>query len=173
VIRTLALVALLATSCSRKDNNSSDTDQASKDLRSAQTAVTEKSKDLTATEDDVQKKKHDLLDQQAALAAQEKALASEKAQLGSARSGLDEARTAYAKAVTERFAKLDASIATLATQTDAASVDALAGIRARRDLLSARLAAIPVTSESGWTLFTRDIDTTFDAIEHDVGKAKR
>jgi hypothetical protein len=73
--------------------------------------------------------------------------------------------------VKERFAKLDAGLAGLATRTDAASKDASTGLAARRTALAAKLAAMPVGADAGWAAYTKEVDTTFDAIEHDLRTA--
>ncbi len=163
---------VLAASCSDKDN-SAVTDRASQDLRKAQSAVSEQRKDLTADEAEIERKKRELTKEQQDLADKEKALEAHRLQLGSAQGTLAEARAAYGAAVTARFAKLDAALAGLGTQTDAASKDALAGLRARRDLLAAKLATMATTAEASWTSYTQDVDTTFDAIERDLRAAKR
>ena len=84
---------------------------------------------------------------------------------------MTEARTAYAAAVKQRFTKLDASLAALGTRTDAATKDAVAGLQARRELLAAKLAAMPTTTDASWPAYTKDVDTMFDAIERDTNKA--
>jgi hypothetical protein len=53
-------------------------------------------------------------------------------------------------------------------------MDAAAGLRARRDRLSARLSAMPAdAADPSWIGYTKDTDTTFDAIEHDLQDAVR
>jgi chromosome segregation ATPase len=162
-----AALVLLAVACGSKDN-SADTDQAGKDLRAAQSAVSEQRGELEATTDDVERRKRELIRQQQELADKEAALVAERSRLGSAQGTLVEAGAAYRAAVTERFAKLDASLAELSTKTDAASKDAAAGFKARRDLLASRLAAMPAPADSAWVTYTKDVDTTFDAIERDL-----
>jgi hypothetical protein len=162
----------VAASCAKKDN-SADTDQASQELRKAQAAVSEKHNAVAMNEADIENKKRELIKGQQDLADKTKSLDDNRQQLGSAGATLVAARAAYAAAVAERFAKLDAALAGLATRTDAASKDAVAGLHARRDLLAAKLAAMPVAADSSWPGFTRDVDTTFEAIEHDLGAARR
>lgn len=167
-MRSFALTCgLLAASCSSKDN-SVDTDRASEELRNAQSAVTAKREVVATTGDEIERRKLQLVAEQQQLAAQEKALVDSRSQLGSARGTLDQAQVAYAAAVKERLAKLDAELAGLATRTDAASRDAHAGLAARRDLLAAKLAA--PTSDAA---YTKDVDITFDAIERDLRAATR
>ncbi len=161
------LLALVTAACGSKDN-SADTDQAGKDLRAAQSAVSEQRGELEATADEVERRKRELIRQQQELADKEAALVAERRQLGSAQGTLVDAGEAYRAAVTERFAKLDASLAHLATKTDAASKDAAAGFGARRDLLASRLAAMPAAADAAWAAYTKDVDTTFDAIERDL-----
>jgi hypothetical protein len=170
LMRTLLGIAVVA-SCSSKDN-SADTDQASKDLREAQSAVSAKDKAVTTTGDEIERRKRELVAEQQQLADQEKALADRQRQLGSAHGTLTGARITYAAAVKERFAKLEAGIASLATRTDAASRDATAGLVARRDLLAAKLAGMPDGAEASWAAYTKDVDTTFDAIERDLRSAR-
>lgn len=159
-----------AASCSSKDN-SADTDRASEDLRKAQSAVSTKHEDVTTTGDEIERRKRELVMEQQQLAAQEKWLENNQRQLGSARGTLEQARTAYTAAVNERLAKLDAGLAGLSTHTDAASKDARAGLRARRDLLATELARMPDGSDARWATYTKDVDTTFDAIERDLRAA--
>ena len=168
------LAALLAgTSCGQQDN-SADTDRPGQDLRKAQSQVREGSQGLAAHQDDIEKKKRAILSEQQQVADQEQQLERQRRELGSAQGNLQEARAAYAAAVKERLAKLDASLATVATKTDARSKDAVTGLRARRDRLSASLAAMPSgAADPGWTGYTKDVDTTFDAIEHDLHDAMR
>lgn len=161
---------VVAAGCASKDN-SADTDQASQDLRKAQADVSQKRDGLTANRDDVERRKREILKGQQELADKETVVEHERQQLGSAQGMLAQARTAYGAAVKERLAKLDASLAGLSTQTDAASKDAAVGLAARRELLAGRLAAMPVTEDASWTAYTHDVDTTFGAIEHDMRAA--
>ncbi len=71
-------------------------------------------------------------------------------------------------AVDVRLSKLDASIAGIATRTDAASLDAVVGLRARRAQLAAKVATLPSTVEADWAAQARAVDITFDAIERDL-----
>ncbi|MEJ7597858.1 MAG: hypothetical protein WKG01_08125 [Kofleriaceae bacterium] len=165
------LVALsLALGCSDKDN-SSDTDKASKQLREAQDKLVDTRTAVTTNVDDIARRKRELLAEQQALADKEAKLVREREQLGSAETALTVARTAYAAAVKQRFAKLDATLASLGTRTDAAAKDAAAGLQARRELLAAKLATMPTTADASWPAYTKDVDTTFDAIERDLQKA--
>lgn len=169
LIRAIFAVALIA-SCASKDN-SADTDQASKDVRSAQSEVSEKRTELTDNRDDIETKKREIARIQQELADKQAALDGDRQQLGSAQGTLVEARAAYAAAVKQRFTKLDAELAGLATRVDAASTDANAGLVARRNLLATKLSTLPAEADAGWTTFTKDVDTTFDAIERDLRAA--
>ena len=169
LVRALA-VGVLVISCSSKDN-SGVTDKAANDLRAAQSTVATRHDDVTTAGDDVERRKRDLGAQQQQLADKEKSLDDSRQQLGSAQATLADARKAYAAAVEERFAKLDADVATLATRTDARSIDARAGLTARRDALAAKLAVMPDGADATWTAYTKDVDTTFDAIERDLRSA--
>ena len=169
MISTLLAIAVTA-SCSAKDN-SADTDQASKDLREAQSVVKAKDHDVTATGDDIERRKRELAAEQQQLADKERSLVDDQRKLGSAQGTLSDARTAYAAAVKERFAKLEAGLAGLATRTDAAARDASAGLAARRDLLATKLAQMPSGADARWSAYTKDVDTTFDAIERDLRAA--
>jgi hypothetical protein len=40
-------------------------------------------------------------------------------------------------------------------------------------VLAAKLAAMPAAADANWQGFTRDVDTTFEAIEHDLGATRR
>lgn len=162
-----ALFALVAAACGRTDN-SADTDQAGSNLRAAQSAVAAQRSKLSADGDDVEHRKRALLKEQQELNDKEAALVAKARQLGTAQGTLTEAGTAYRAAVFERLAKLDASLAALSTKTDAASTDAVVGLKARRGLLASRLGAMPAPGDAGWTAYTKDVDTTFDAIERDL-----
>lgn len=168
--RLICTLLALAASCSTK-NNSADTDRASEDLREAQSVVTTKHDDVAATGDEIERRKHQLVAEQQQLAVQEKSLDDSRRQLGSARGTLEQARTAYAAAVKLRFAKLEADLAGLSTHTDAASKDARAGLTARRELLAAELRRMPDGADPSWAAYTKDVDTTFDAIERDLRAA--
>ena len=163
-------LVLCVASC--RNDEAAATDQASADLRNAQAAVSDKHRDLVTNEDAIEHKKRELITKQQELADTEKSLEENRQQLGSARGTLADARTAYGVAVTERFAKLDASLAGLATRTDAKSKDAVTGLRARRDQLAAELAKISGTTAPSWAGYTQDVDITFDAIEHDLSAAQ-
>jgi hypothetical protein len=163
-------VVVMASSCTKPD--AAGTDQAGQDLRTAQTAMSDRHKAVVANQDDIERRKRELITKQQELVDQEKALELNRQQLGSAGGTLAEARAAYGAAVTERFAKLEAALAGLATQTDAKSKDAAAGFAARRDLLSAKLTTMPAAADPSWTGYTRDVDATFAAIERDVRAAR-
>jgi hypothetical protein len=175
VIRTRFLTSLVACvfagSCGKKDN-SDLTDKAGKDVRAAQSAVTEKSKDVVETGDDIERRKRAVVKEQQELADKEVALTAKAQQLGSAQGTLVQADAAYRAAVTERLAKLDAALATLATKVDAASKDVAAGLKTRRDLLASMLEKMPPAADPGRAAYTKDVDTTFDAIERDLHAAK-
>ena len=165
------MACVLAAACGNKDNSEA-TDKASKDLREAQAALAAKSKDVVETGDEIERRKREVLREQQELVDKEAALAAKAQQLGSAQGTLVQADTAYRAAVKERLAKLDAAIATLSTKVDAASKDAAVGLKARRDLLASMLERMPPPADSGWVAHTKDIDTTFDAIERDLRAAK-
>lgn len=165
-----AVVLLVLASCGEK-NNSADTDQVGRDLTAAQSELTEKRRDVVTNEEDVERRKRAVLADQQALADQEQALAANRQELGSARETFVKARAAYGAGVSSRLAKLDAAIAGLATKSDAASRDAVAGLRARRDLLAATLASMPTITEERWTVYANEVDIVFDAIERDVRAA--
>lgn len=169
LVRMLLVVAVSA-SCSSKDN-SAGTDKASKDLREAQSTLSAKNNDVAATGDEIERRKRELVANQQQLADKEKSLVDSRQQLGSAQETVTDARNAYAAAVKERLAKLDAGLASLATHADAASKDKSAGLAARRDLLATRLAVMPAGADASWPAYTKDVDTTFDAIERDLHAA--
>jgi chromosome segregation ATPase len=169
-VSTLFAVAVAA-GCSTKKDNSADTDRASEELGKAQSVVSAKHDAVATTGDEIERRKRQLVAEQQQLADKERSLEDSRRQLGSALGKLTDARTAYSAAVKERFAKLDAGLAGLATRTDAASKDASAGLATRRDLLAARLVLIPSGADASWGAYTTDVDTTFDAIERDLRAA--
>lgn len=138
-------------------NNSADTEQAAKDVRKAQ--------------DDFNSQRKLVDDQSADVAKQQQVLAKEDQKLTSVVSDLAKARIAYNTAIQLRFTKLETSLAELAKKTDAKAKDAYAGLHARRDLLATKLDTMAATADTGWTAYTKDTDTTFDAIERDLGNA--
>ncbi len=175
----LVSAVLLVAGCGVEDNSAA-TDKASEELRRAQTALSEHSKELTDNQEAIEQKKRDLAREQQELlrdeqdlADKQKLLEQQRQQLGAAQQNLSQARAAYAAAVKERFAKLDATLATLATRTDARSRDAVTGLRARRDQLATKLATLTDTLDANWNDYTSDVDTTFDAIEHDLQEATK
>lgn len=161
-----------ATAC-RSGDNSDDTDRARAALGSAQGQVKESRDILAANEQAINAQKRELARVTQELADRQAALTPQRQQLGTSQDTLEQARTAYAAAVRERLAKLDATLATLATRTDAASKDASAGLRARTAALTQKISTPPASTATGWTDYTKDVDTTFDAIEHDLGIALR
>lgn len=153
----IALAVVAGGAC--KSNNSGDTEQASKDVRKAQD-------DFNAQRDVVAHQAGDVAKQQQVLDNQDQ-------KLDVIETDLAKAHAAYASAIQLRFAKLDTSLAELANKTDAKSKDAYTGLRARRDELAAKLATMSTTADTGWTVYTKDVDTTFDAIERDLGDARK
>jgi DNA repair exonuclease SbcCD ATPase subunit len=169
-MRSLAIgFALALASCSSYDN-SSDTDRSRSAVTNAQSAVKEKTGDVTTRANDLEREKRELVQRQQKLVDDETALAAKRQQLGSARETLVEARATYTTAVNARLSKLDATLATLATRTDAASKDAAVGLRARREQLAVKVSAMSATPEQDWAAYTKDVDTTFDAIERDASR---
>jgi chromosome segregation ATPase len=168
----LCALLLAGAGCHKKDN-SVDTDHAADDLTEAQGAAADQRKGVASNEADIEREKREVVASQQALADKQALLAQQRQALGSAQATLELARTAYAAAVAERFAKLDADLATLSKRTDAASTDARAGLRARRDQLATKLASLSTTADPVWATYTKDVDTTFDAIEHDLQAANR
>lgn len=169
---SLAVTALLVAASCGKEDGSAETDQAGRDLREAQEKLRENSQALAKNQEEIEQKKRDILQDQQALADKQKLLEKQQAELGSSQGHLDKARVAYAAAIKERLAKLDASLATLATRTDARSKDAATGLRARRDQLAAKLDAMAGTPDAGWNQYTKDVDVMFDAIERDRREAE-
>lgn len=167
----VSLAFVVMAGCGRKDNNSADTDQPSRDLTKAQSELGDKRREVVTNEDDVERRKRELLVEQQSLADREKVLAGNRQQLTSAQDTLVQARAAYGAGVTSRLAKLDAALAALATRNDAAAKDAVVGLRARRDLLATKLASMPTTSDENWGGYVKDVDTTFDAIERDIQRS--
>jgi chromosome segregation ATPase len=167
-----SLTSLSAAAC-RSGDNSDDTDRARAALGSAQGQVRESRDVLAANEQAIVTQKRELARGAQELADRQAALAPQRQQLGTSQDTLELARATYAAAVRERMAKLEATVATLATRTDAASKDAGAGLRARAAALAQKLATPPASTLAGWTDYTKDVDTTFDAIERDLTIALR
>ncbi len=167
ILAAIVLVAVM--SCDKKDN-SEVTDQAARDLTKAQSELSDKQRSIATNAEDVERRKRQLLAEQQALADKEKALAENLQTLGSAQTTLAEARAAYAAAVSSRFAKLDAALAALGTKSDAASKDAAIGLRARREQLATKIAAMPTITDAAWADYSKDVDVTFDMIERDLKK---
>lgn len=164
------VLALILAGCGNKDN-SADTDKASEQLRAAQTAVESKRNAVSSEADELERRRRELAQAQQDLKDRESALQAETGQLGSAAGVVATAQVAYQAAVGERLAKLDAALATLATRTNAAAKDAGIGLVARRKQLADKLATLASTPETYWATYTRDVDTTFDAIERDLQAA--
>lgn len=161
---------LVVAGCSKHDE-SAETDKAGEKLRAAQSEVTTHSTNVANNARDIEQRKRDLAREQQELTDKQKLLEQQQSALGSAKGSLQEARAAYAAAITERLAKLDALRATLAMRTDAKSTDASTGLRARRDQLATKLAGMTGTADVGWEAYTKDVDVTFDAIERDLHDA--
>ena len=168
---SLAVAALLAAASCGKEDSGAETEKAGRDLREANAEVSENSQALAKNQEDIEQKKREILLDQQTLADKQKLLEQQRQALGSSQGQLREARAAYAAAIVERFAKLDASLAALATKTDARSRDAATGLRARRDQLSAKLDSMAGTADASWEQYTKDVDIMFDAIERDLREA--
>lgn len=160
-VLTIGLLGLVLGLAGCSKDNGTETDRTGGDLKKAILDVDKQQTDLAATQDAIERTKRELADK-------EKALTATKEQLGSALGNLTDARIAYAAAVNERLAKLDASIATRATKTDAVSKDLVAGVHARRDLLATTIGQMAGTTDPNWFKYTQDVDATFDAIERDL-----
>ncbi len=170
-MRTIRLLlTLLAVACGTRDD-SAVTDRAGKDLTEAQTQVNTQRETLTKTQEDAVKQQEALANQQKIVAEQQASLARQKAELDAAQAALAQARIAYAAATKDRLAKLDTRLAEVSAKSGAKSKDAATGLRARRDQLATKLNAMTATSDAGWNDFTKDVDTTFDSIEHDLDEA--
>ena len=172
LVLLVSLTGATAAAC-RSGDNSDDTDKARAALGSAQGQLRENRDVLAANEQAISEQKRELARVAQELADRQAALPSQRQQLDSAERQLELARATYAAAVRERMAKLEASLATLATHNDAASKDASAGLRARTAALSQKISTPPASTLTGWTDYTKDVDTTFDAIEHDLTIALR
>lgn len=168
MLRTFAVVVVGVTVLAAGCRKESETDRTATKLKQAVTNVDKQQTDLTATQEGIERTKRELIQKQQDLEVKQKSLEVNQQDLGTALGTLTEARTAYRLAVDERLAKLDAAIASRATQTDAASIDLVAGLHARRDLLATTIAQMAATPDPDWTKFTHDVDATFDAIEHDL-----
>ena len=163
----------LATGACRKHDNSDVTAQASKDLRLAQEEASQHGKALVANQADMDQSARDLIAQNQKVADNAQALAKQQVAVGSAQLTLAHARLAYTTAMTDRLARLDADLTALAGKaTDAKAKDALAGLRARRDAIVSTWKAATATVDANWETYTRDIDSTLTAIEHDLRDAK-
>ena len=164
----LAPLAALTGGC-RKHDNSDVTAQASRDLRLAQEEASAHGKELVANQADMDQSTRDLVAQNKKVAETAAALAKQQVAVGSAQLTLANARLAYTTAMTDRLARLDADLAELAGKaTDAKAKDALAGLRARRDAVVSTWKAATATVDANWETYTRDLDSTLTAIEHDL-----
>ncbi len=171
-MQRMALGLVLALAGCNKHDNSSDTERSRDELSHAQTTVSEKITDVATRTNDIEGEKRELARRQQKLVDDEQALATRRDQLGSAREVLTKARETYAAAVRVRLSKLDATLAALETPKDAASKDALVGLRARREQLVTKIAAMSGTAEPSWDAYMLELDTTFDAIERDLHDAR-
>jgi hypothetical protein len=162
------LLATATASCGKSDA----ADSARKEVRAAGAAV-EKERDNLATEqEEATRNARELLEEQRAVAAKQATVEKDRRELGSAQGSLADARATYDTAVKQRFARLDVALDALSRRTDTAALDAAAGLRTRRDLLASRIATMPVETAGDWGTYTRDLDTTFEAIERDLRDAK-
>lgn len=171
VLASLVLVALhVPAGCGRGDN-AAETDQAGRDLRSAEARLSEHSKQVANREGAIAHTQRELAVAQDKLVEDTTKLGEQRAELGAAAKTVLQARTAYGASITERIAKLDVSLSKLAAKADAGSKDALVGLKARRDALWARLKASAATPESSWDAYTTEVDATLGAIERDANTA--
>lgn len=162
------LIGAFASGCDQTDR-----DQAKQEVHAAERAV-DKHRDNLATErEESARNQRQLEDDRRALAVKASQVEQDRDELGSAQVSLVEARVKLDAAVKQRFAKLDVALTDLTNRTDAASRDVAAGLRTRRDLLAARIATMPATTDASWGTYTKDLNTTFDGIERDLEAAHR
>jgi len=148
-----SIFALLAGGACKKDN----TEKAGEAVRKNVEDVSDKREDVRDEQKDVVKEQQDVV--------------KEQRELGKEQGELNQAKTNYSIAVKERLARLDARIAELDAKADAKSKDLAQSLRTRRDILKTKLDNMGTTAQASWNEFTKDVDGTFDSIEHDVNDA--
>jgi predicted nucleic acid-binding Zn-ribbon protein len=149
------LSAALATGACKKKQD--DTGAAATEVKKTATNVDDQRKDFEETATNK--------------GSTEKELNKAEADVAAAKADLAAARDKYSITVKDRLSKLDIRIHELENRTDAKSKDALDKLRTRRTELSTKIDAMNDRAAADWDAFTKDVDSTFDTIEKDVGNA--
>jgi hypothetical protein len=149
------LSAALATGACKKTQD--DTHKASQEVKKSVENVEDQQRDLDKTD----------RDRGATVNDQNKA----QGNLEAAQSDLVAAREKYSITVQDRLAKLDIKLKELEVRTDARARDAMPTIRAERLALGAKIDSMKTQSAAGWKDYTKDVDSSFDAIDKDVNNA--
>ena len=118
--------------------------------------------------DSVRKSVENVKEQAEDVAEQQAEVARERRELKEAQEELAQARATFTTATRERLSKLDAEINQIEERGDAKSKDLAMSLRARRDALAAKLDTMGKRVDAEWNDFRKDIDTTFEQIEHDA-----
>jgi chromosome segregation ATPase len=154
---------LLGGAACKKDNSDTTDDKAN--------AVQKAQEDVNDQREDIKDEAKDLKDEAQDLKDEAKDVREEAGELRTAQGNLAQARTEYANAVMQRMSKLDARIAELEARGTTEAKAKAADFKVRRDALNAKLETMKSQADTGWAAFTKEIDGSFDGIEHDVNDA--
>ncbi len=144
-----SLSLLTAGACKKRD-----ADRASDDMKQAQDDINKEGKALGKT---VEKA--------------DESVAKDQAKLDSAKADWEKAAADYGTAVHARLEKLDAKLNVLAAKADAKSREAEQKIKERRDVLASKLDGLATQGTEHWDAFKKDVDSSFDSLEHDLNAA--
>jgi chromosome segregation ATPase len=144
-----------------KKDNSKITDKPGEEVRKAQENVNDQKEDLRDQAKDVQDEMKDVN-------KEAKDVDKEARDVQTAEANFASARTAYSTAVAQRLGVLDAKLAQLGGMASAEAKAKAADLKVRRDALNAKLGRMKDQTSAGWSDFTKDIDSSFDGIEHDL-----
>ncbi len=147
----LSLSLLTAGACKKHD-----TDRASDEMKKAQDDINDKGKTLGKT---VEKADEDV--------------AKDQAKLDSAKADWEKAAADYGNAVHARLEKIDAKLKVLAVKSDAKAKELEQKLKARRDVLASKLDGLATQGAEHWDAFKKDVDSSFDSLDHDLDDATK
>jgi exonuclease VII large subunit len=99
---------------------------------------------------------------------EQKDLTKQQRELAQAQGDLAKARANFMTTTRERLAKLDAKLNELEARADAKARSAAVELRARRNILAAKLDTAESRIEADWDQFRTDVDDSFKKVEKEI-----
>jgi chromosome segregation ATPase len=160
----LMVLALAAGGACKK----TESEKAATEVRKAQEAVENKREDVREEANDVATAKRELGKE---VTAEARDVVREGKQLTDAERKLERARGQLQAVVKGRLASVDGQLASLDSRTDPVSKQLATDLRARRDVVSNRLAAVDSIAITNWDAYEKDVEDNLKVLENDLDKA--